>query len=165
MRGLTGVGQFTTADHNNFTEPMLTYLRMGSEVTNTPLHRVDPTGDHPSGESLRTAEAPFVHKIEDLQLSLGDTAREAFGFALRVAGFAAEVTVRWTPAQTVNDLEGWQTVQAKLDAGVPKAQAFLEAGYSDEQVEKWFGPEGEMPQPAPVPPAPPVVPSLPGNPT
>jgi hypothetical protein len=140
MQGLKGVGQFETADHHNFTEPMLTYLRMGSEVTNTPLHRIDPTGDHPSGESLRTAEAPFVHKVEDRQLSFGDTWRELFGFALRVAGHAsAEVTVRWTPAQTVNDLEGWQTVAQKLAAGVPAEQAFLEAGYSDEQVEAWFG--------------------------
>ncbi|HEY3689684.1 MAG TPA: phage portal protein [Pseudonocardiaceae bacterium] len=170
MRGLTGVGQFDTAQHQNFTEPMLTYLRFGSEVTNTPLHRIDPTGDAPSGQSLRAAEAPFVHKIEDLQLSFGDTWRELFGFSLRVAGIAAEVTVRWTPAQTVDDLEGWQTVAEKMDCGVPPAQAFLEAGYSDEQVEKWFGPEGEMPRPVPAPPPmptpapPPVsVPPLPAN--
>jgi len=139
MRGTTGVGQFDVADHGNFTEPMLVYLRMGSEVTNTPLHRVDPTGDAPSGESLRTAEAPFVHKIEDRQLSFGDTAREMFNFALLVHGTGGEVTVRWVPAQTVNDLEGWQTVAAKLTAGVPAEQAFLEAGYSNEQVEAWFG--------------------------
>jgi hypothetical protein len=140
MRGVTGVGQFQTADHHNFTDPMLVYLRMGAEITNTPLHRVDPTGDHPSGESLRTAEAPFIHKIEDRQLSYGDEAREMFTFALRVAGHAnPSVTVRWTPAQTVNDQEGWQTVQTKLTAGVPVEQAFLEAGYSDEQVEAWFG--------------------------
>jgi hypothetical protein len=161
MKGLTGVGQFDTAQHQNFTEPMLTYLRMGSEVTNTPLHRVDPTGDHPSGESLRTAEAPFVHKIEDRQLSFGDTWRELFDCALRMAGFGnAEVTVRWTPAQTINDLEGWQTVAEKLAAGVPPAQAFLEVGYSDEQVAKWFGTAGEMPRPVP----PPVVTLPPSNP-
>jgi hypothetical protein len=119
---------------------MLVYLRMGAEITNTPLHRVDPTGDHPSGESLRTAEAPFVHKVEDRQLSFGDTWRELFTFALRVAGHAnPDVTVRWTPAQTVNDQEGWLTVTTKLAAGVPAEQAFLEAGYSDEQVEAWFG--------------------------
>lgn len=140
LKGAKGVGQFDVADHGNFTDPMLTYLRMGAEITNTPLHRIDPTGDHPSGESLRTAEAPFVHKIEDRQLSFGDTWRELFVFALKVAGFAnPEVTVRWTPAQTVNDLEGWQTVAQKLAAGVPAEQAFLEAGYSDEQVEMWFG--------------------------
>ena len=140
MRGVTGVGQFETADHANFTDPMQVYLRMGAEITNTPLHRMDPTGDAPSGESLRTAEAPFVHKIEDRQLSYGDTTRELFTFALELAGFPnADVTVRWNPAQTVNDLEGWNTVAAKLAAGVPAEQAFLEAGYSDEQTDAWFG--------------------------
>jgi hypothetical protein len=164
MKGLKGVGQFETADHHNFTDPMLVYLRMGAEITNTPLHRIDPTGEHPSGESLRTAEAPFVHKVEDRQLSFGDTVREMFGFALRCAGHtAAEVTVRWTPAQTVNDLEGWQTVQAKITAGVPPRQAFLEAGYSDEQCDKWGVPDHPVPvaAPAPVPlvPVPPTAPT------
>lgn len=159
MKGLKGVGQFDTADHHNFTDPMLVYLRFGAEITNTPLHRVDPTGDHPSGQSLRTAEAPFVAKIEDLQLAFGDEAREMFGFALRVAGHpAAEVTVRWTPAQTVNDLEGWQTVAQKIAAGVPPRQAFLEAGYSDEQCDKWGVPDH------PVQMAPPVASLPPGNP-
>jgi hypothetical protein len=156
MKGVTGVGQFTTADHANFTEPMMSYLRLGAEITNTPLHRIDPSGDMPSGESFRASEAPFVHKVEDRQLMLGDTARETFTFALLVAGFpAADVTVRWTPAQTVNDLEGWQVVAQKIAVGVPKDQAFLEAGYSDEQVEAWFGPEGERPTPVPGPAAPP----------
>jgi hypothetical protein len=41
----------------------------------------------------------------------------------------------------VNDLEGWQTVQVKIAAGVPPRQAFLEAGYSDEQCDKWGMPD------------------------
>lgn len=152
MRGVNSVGQFQTADHHNFTDPMLVYLRMGAEITNTPLHRVDPTGDHPSGESLRTAEAPFIHKVEDRQLAYGDEARAMFAFALRVAGYDnAEVSVQWAPAQTVNDLEGWQTVGAKLAAGVPPRQAFLEAGYSEEQVEKWGVPDHPVPHPEPTP--------------
>jgi hypothetical protein len=96
-----------------------------------------------------------VHKIEDRQLSYGDTWRELFTFALLVSGIAgADVTVRWTPAQTVNDLEGWNTVLAKITAGVPKDQAFLEAGYSDEQVAAWFGASGDrpsLPVTAPIP--------------
>lgn len=140
MRGVQGVGQFDTAPPSNFTDPMLTYLRMGAEITNTPLHRIDPTGDAPSGESLRTAEAPFVAKVEDRQLSFGDTWAELFRFALALAGFdGVDVAVRWVPAETVNDLEGWQTVMAKLQAGVPPEQAFVEAGYSTDQVESWFG--------------------------
>lgn len=140
LRGFKSVGQFASADPANFTEPMLTYLRMGAQVTNTPLFRIDPTGSIPSGESRRVAEAPFVAKAEDRQLSFEDTWVELLEFALRMAGVtAAEVDVQWNPIQSADDLEGWQTLAAKLAAGLPPKQAFLEAGYSSEQVEEWFG--------------------------
>lgn len=139
MQGVQGVGQFETANPANFTEPMLTYLRFGAQITNTPLHRIDPTGEQPSGESLRTAEAPFVKACEDLRDSFEDTWEELLTFGLRVAGVsAASIDIQWQPAQSSNDLEGWQTVQAKLEAGLPPRQAFLEAGYSPEQVDDWF---------------------------
>lgn len=139
MQGISGVGQFQTADPATFTEPMLVYLRFGAQITNTPLHRIDPTGQQPSGEALRTAEAPFVKSCEDLMESFGDTWTELLTFALKVAGVSAtSVDVQWNPAQSVDDIEGWNTVAAKLAAGLPVKQAFQEAGYSGEQVDAWF---------------------------
>jgi hypothetical protein len=139
MQGISGVGQFQTADPATFTDPMLTYLRFGAQITNTPIHRIDPTGDQPSGESLRTSEAPFIKACKDLMESFGDTWEELFTFALKVAGVSvASVDVQWDPAQSVDDVEGWNTVTAKLAAGLPVKQAFLEAGYSQDQVDEWF---------------------------
>lgn len=144
MQGIQGVGQFDTAKPENFTAPMLTYLRFGAQITNTPIHRIDPTGDMPSGESLRTSEAPFVKACQDLMESFEDTWCELFTFALKVAGVAvSDIDVQWKPAQSVDDVEGWQTVAAKLAAGLPVRQAFLEAGYSQDQVEEWFGEEAD----------------------
>lgn len=137
MQGITSVGQFATADPANFTNPMLTYLRCMAQITNTPLHRIDPTGDAPSGESLRTAEAPFIRKVRDIQLSFGATKREALTFALRVAGIDAQVDVRWSPAASVDDETGWTTAGLKLDAGVPPRQVLMEAGYTSDQVDGW----------------------------
>lgn len=138
MRGVREMGQFSPAEPAVFTEPMLTYLRMGAEITNTPLHRIDPTGDQPSGQSLRASEAPFVAKIDDRILYYTDTAEEMFRFALLVAGFSdVAVNVQWAPPQTIDDLEGWQTVIAKLEAGVPFGQAMREAGYDADLVDQW----------------------------
>ena len=137
MQGITSVGQFAAADPNNFTAPMLTYLRCMAQITNTPLHRIDPTGDAPSGESLRTAEAPFIRKVRDRQLSFGATWREALVFALRVAGQAAEVDVRWAPAASTDDETGWTTAGLKLAAGVPLRQVLMEAGYTADQLDAW----------------------------
>ena len=139
MQGIQGVGQFDVAAPANFTDPMLTYLRFGAQITNTPLHRIDPTGEQPSGEALRTAEAPFVKACQDLMESFEDTWVELFTFALKVAGVTAtSVDVQWNPAQSVDDIEGWNTVAAKLAAGLPVKQAFMEAGYAAEQVDEWF---------------------------
>jgi len=144
MQGISGVGQFDVANPENFTAPMLTYLRFGAQITNTPIHRIDPTGEQPSGESLRTSEAPFVKACMDLMESFEDTWIELLTFALKVAGVAVtDIDVQWKPAQSVDDVEGWATVRATLDAGLPVRQAFLEAGYSQEQVEEWFGEEAD----------------------
>ncbi|WP_176734724.1 hypothetical protein, partial [Streptomyces sp. EN23] len=48
------------------------------------------------------------------------------------------VTVDWVPARSVSSAEGWQTVKAKIDAGVPRRQALMEAGYRAEQVDSWL---------------------------
>lgn len=140
MRGVNSVGQFNVAEPSVFIEPMLTYLRMGAELTNTPLHRVDPTGDHPSGESLRTAEAPFIKTVRSMQLSFGSTWREVFEFALHLVGVDNEsVTVQWAPAQTMEDKDFWEVAEKKAALGVPIDQILVEAGYTQDQVTAWLG--------------------------
>jgi hypothetical protein len=140
MQGVTEVGQFAEANPETFMGPLQVYLRAMAQLCVTPFHYFDPSGDAPSGESLRTAEGPFVKKIVNRQLSFGATWREIFEFALRITGVPdPKVTVHWKSPASVDDLTGWQTVQAKLDAGVPPAQAFQEAGYTKDQTDEWFG--------------------------
>jgi hypothetical protein len=141
LRGYKGVGQFDAADPAKFTDPMTLYLRFGAMITDTPVNRIDPTGAAESGESRRVAEGPFSAKIEDRQARYGDTIVELFEFILnKILGFPdVQVTVHWKSAKTVDDQEGWQTLLLKLQAGLPAAQAFLEAGYTEDQVKEWFG--------------------------
>lgn len=154
LQNVKGVGQFDPAVPATFTDPMLTYLRMGADLTNTPLHKVDPTGDHPSGESLRTAEAPFITKVKGLQRSFGTTYRETFDFAIRVArtlrGGAMSrervgVDLRWEPAASLDPAEMWEMAKLKKEAGLPLRQILLEAGYTADQVKEWYpsGTQGE----------------------
>ncbi|MFC5947066.1 phage portal protein [Pseudonocardia lutea] len=140
LRDVKGVGQFESAKPEVFTDPMLTYLRMGADITSTPLHRIDPTTVVPSGEAFRACEGPFVKKVNGLQRSFGATWEEAFTFALRVyqgAEVKTQVDVRWAPAQTVEDKDFWDTAKLKIEAGVPPYQVLLEAGYTAEQMAAW----------------------------
>lgn len=139
LRGYKAVGQLDAAKPEVFLDPILFEVRAMAQITTTPLHLFDPQGDVPSGESIRAKEAPFVKKVRNRQLSYGATWREVFVFALRLLGQPEPVVdVRWAPAATVEDQTGWQTTSLKVQNGVPRRQALLEAGYREEQVDEWL---------------------------
>lgn len=145
LQGVKGVGQFDQADPSIFTNPMTLYLRFGALITDTPLTRLDPTGAALSGEALRAMEAPFIKKVIDRQASYGETWAELIAFALSILGIDdADVDVHWKSPATVDDQTGWQTILTKLDAGLPVKQTFLEAGYTQDQVDEWFGDDDDI---------------------
>ncbi|MEV8610289.1 phage portal protein [Amycolatopsis sp. NPDC051373] len=138
QKGIKDFGQFDPADPHNFTDPAEFYLRCGATITNTPLHYFDPSGDVPSGESLKTAEAPFVKKVKTRIASFGDTWREIFQFALKLCGYPdMKVTVRWEPVESNDDASTWANTQSKQASGVPVKQTLMEAGYTESQVDEW----------------------------
>lgn len=144
LRGFKATGQYEPADPSVFFDPADWYIRALAHVTDTPAHLFDITGDAPSGESLRRKEAPLVDKVEERQKLFGATWTAAFTFALRLLGFVDPVVdVRWAPAATVDDTQGWLVVKAKIDAGVPVAQALVETGYRQEQVDAWLSESDE----------------------
>lgn len=133
------VGQFDPAQMDAFLQPIGFYVRAMAASTATPMRFFDPQAQVPSGEALRADEAPLAQRIADFEELAGETWQEALVFAARVAGFeipAPDVT--WGPVQTVNDREGWDTVKAKQEAGVPARQALTEAGYTSDLVEGWL---------------------------
>lgn len=139
LRGFKSVGQFDAAQPQVFLDPIMFNVRAMAQITTTPLHLFDPQGDAPSGESVRSKEAPFTRKCRNRQLSFGSTHREVWVFNLRQLGIPdAVVDVRWVPAATIDDQAGWQTVGEKVRNGVPRAQALMEAGYRKEQVDEWL---------------------------
>ena len=129
------VGQFPTADVDNFLKPLETYIRAMAALTQTPIHHFQGMGDAPSGESLRAAEAPLVKKVKDRIQNFDPTYQEALTFALLVEGIeVSEVTLSWANPESHDDSDTWVTAKAKLDAGVPFRQVMKEAGYSEAQV-------------------------------
>ncbi|MET9517425.1 phage portal protein [Streptomyces sp. NPDC002994] len=139
LRGFKAVGQFDAANPDVFLDPIQFNVRAMAQITDTPLRMFDPQSNQRSGESYREEDGPFISKIDNRQMSYGATTHEAFTFALRRLGVPDPViSVDWVPARSVTDAQGWQTVQAKIDAGVPRKQALMEAGYRAEQVDTWL---------------------------
>ncbi len=138
MEGVKTVGQFAVADPENFLKPLQIYMRLMAQVTSTPLHYFDPSGDTPSGESLRASEGPLNKKVEDRQQRFGSTWSEIFSFALLILGYPdKKVEVRWASAGTIEDIDGWKTVALKIANGVPVRVALLHAGYTADQLDVW----------------------------
>lgn len=132
------VGQFDPADVEAFLKPLSFYARAMAASTATPLRFFEPSGDVPSGESLRADDAPLTHRIADLAELFGEVWQEVLAFAAVAAGSPLPtVDVQWSPVQTVDDETGWRTVKAKQDAGVPVRQTLTEAGYLSDLVEGW----------------------------
>jgi hypothetical protein len=145
LKNVKSAGQFAVADPKVFTDPMDRYVKAMAQVTTTPFHFFDSTGDAISGQSRQEADLPFTKKVRNRQLSFGATWRESMEFALLIAGFeGVDVQVQWASPTRVDDLAGWQTIKAKVDAGVPLRQALQEAGYTAEQVAEWLPDDGDL---------------------
>lgn len=143
LPGVKSVGEFSAASSSNFTDPAAFYLRMLAQTTETPLHMIDDSADEPSGEARRRKEAPLTEKIKNRAALFAQVWGDIYAFALKVAGLDGhEVVVKFAPAEVVSDAEGWSTIKAKIEAGVPVRQALAEAGYTTDQIDEWY-PEGE----------------------
>lgn len=138
LDGMKAVGQFEAAQPNVFLEPAQNLIRLMAQITETPLHAFDPSGDTPSGESLRVAEAPLVKKAINRERMLNSPIQETWKFVLKVREVpVTKIDVRFAPAQAATGKDDWETIGLKQAAGVPKDKTLIEAGYDAEEVATW----------------------------
>lgn len=137
--GVKNVGQWEPGDPANILEPADWWAKAMAQTTETPMHRMFPTGDRPSGESLRVEEAPLVKRVEHRQQVYGATIVDMLEFALWIlTGQKYTVEISWKPAASYDDEVEWTVAKLKQDAGVPMDVALMEAGYEPEVVAKWM---------------------------
>jgi hypothetical protein len=136
MNGVQKMGQFEPADPAVFWTPIKDTIRSMASLTSTPLHYFEKTGNIPSGNALRTAEAPLLKKVADRETAFGYAWRDLFRFCLKVEGFKSDVLVHWKAIESLDELERWDVTLKKINAGLSHRQALLEGGYPADQVDK-----------------------------
>lgn len=146
LKGIDKVGEFSPADHKVFTEPVKDFVRQMASITNTPLHYFEKSGNVPSGEALRTAESPLLKKVEDRQISFGNTWRDLFRFVLAIEGIQSDVQVRWQTNESMDSLDAWEVAVKKRVVGVTLEQVLLEMGYDAEVAANIAAAEDSMTQ-------------------
>lgn len=132
-------GQFDAADIAKYVNMAESYRTEIARVSRTPLHYILPSGDWPSGEALKTAEAPFTAKVLDRQVAFGNVWEDVLRLALKMQGNSSEfrLTALWKDPAPRSELDFAQVAVIKNELGVPKKQLQEEFGYSPEEVLKF----------------------------
>lgn len=111
-----------------------------SSRTRTPAHYLPrPTGNYPSGESLKAAETGLVATVDDMQGSFGGAVRATTSYAFEIEGdqarAAAVKQVNWRTAESRSESEFVDSLVKKLSIGVPHEQLWIDYGYSPQQID------------------------------
>lgn len=131
-------GDFDVADLTQFLKVGADYDAKISNVARIPAHWLTMTMENPpSGEALKTAEAPFVAKLQDRQIAFGNVWEDIFSLGLRQINPSREVNnlkAVWKSAELRSDLEVATVSTAKAAVGVPEEKLWSEMGYTDSEI-------------------------------
>lgn len=144
------VGQFQVADTGNFLKATESLIKQMASVCDIPAHYFDRSGQMPSGESFRRAEAPLNKKLDDRLQLFGAAWHEFLNYCLVLNGQAeTDAYVTFDPPEVASDKESWDTAMVQQSAGVSVEQTLKERGYDDKLIAEFLGtaapPEAEVP--------------------
>lgn len=107
-----------------------------ARVSATPVHWLLMTGNFPSGESQKTASAPFTAKLTDRQRSNGAGHAEAVSIMFQLMGIKDPllIDVDWESAEPRSDREQAEIGKMMADAGVPLEIAARIMGLDPEDI-------------------------------
>lgn len=136
------VGQFDATDLGQFLRVQEKFWASTARVSGTPLHYFFITsGDFPSGEAQKAAEARFSTRIEDCHTSFGNNWEDVIEFAMQIDGVyqeGLELSAMWDDASPRSQSELADTAVKKKAIGVPRSQLLREQGYSDEEIDRFL---------------------------
>jgi hypothetical protein len=143
-------GQFNAADLSQLIEVGESFRKEIARVARIPLHflTIGQT-TFPSGEALKTAEAPLMAKVKDRQIAWGAVWVRVVKLWLLLSGRMAEgdkraVKAKWVDTSPRSEKEEAEAEQTQVDTivtkvkelGVSRQQGQRELGYSDRKIEE-----------------------------
>ena len=134
-------GEFTAGDLTQIIGFLDNCRHEVARISRTPAHLfLLNTGDFPSGEALRTAEAPLLSKASASQAFIGDVWEDAMKFAYFVeTGIDVgdlEVTSTWQGSMQYTQKEYVDTLAVMRTFGLSEREALRLLDYTDEQIDE-----------------------------
>ena len=138
-------GQFDPSDLSQFLNVQDKFRMEIARVSRTAIHfLMMQTGDFPSGESLKTAESPFLAKVMDRMESYGNVWQDVMLFALLIANTTAsadDVVPDWRDPAPKSAKEQAETTEIKQRIGVPLETLLKELDYTDAEIQEMLANE------------------------
>jgi len=131
-------GQFDPASLQGFLAVQDSFRAEVARVSGTPLHYLMLSGEFPSGEAMKTAEARLVKKVEDRQTAFGNVWEDALRLCVAIAGGPADAPLSaiWESAESRDERLEAETATLKKELGVSTEQLLRELGYTPDQIEQ-----------------------------
>jgi hypothetical protein len=132
----TQFGQFAAADIAKFIQVSESLRKEMARVSRTPMHYFSLEGAFPSGEALKTADAPLTSKVTTKTESWGAVWSDAMRFALQIAGKGDfEPEPKWLNTEVRNQKDEIENASMKADKlSIPLEVVWRELGYTTEQI-------------------------------
>jgi hypothetical protein len=135
------VGTLEPGDVTQLQEAADRELKTIAGLLGIPMHLIWPAGGLPSGESLKTAEARLVSKLQDRTVALGNGWEDVQYLAIRLANVFgnaglpedAMCTTQWAPLETRSELTDEQVMGLKKD-DLSWHQRMVERNYTEEDI-------------------------------
>jgi hypothetical protein len=132
-------GQFQVGDMSQYLDVQKELQFDIAKISRTPLHYLMLLGAPPSGEALKTLEAPFVKKCIDRQVSLGNTWEDALSFAVLIqTGQDVRLQAEWESPAPQSELELADVAIQWKAADVPDEAIWEKLGFPAEQIQTWL---------------------------
>jgi hypothetical protein len=133
----TSVGEFTESTLEGFVAAITLLTQHVATMTQTPPHYFFLRGEFPSGESIQSAEAGLVAKVEDKQVIFGESWERVMRLAFAVQGDARagaeDCETIWRDPRLRPEGVVVDAASKKFAMGVPLRQLLEDMGYSPQQ--------------------------------
>ncbi len=139
-KGKGTIGEFSAADLVQYNTVVESFDKRISRVSRVPTHYLEMTGDFPSGEALRMAEAPFVKKMDDRVRAAGPTWAAVMRYAARLTGAdvpPGKVKPKWEPVAPLTDQEQLNAAVIKRrDLDYPLEEVLTDMGTNPTHIKR-----------------------------
>ncbi len=130
----TMAGQFSAMDLGNYLQAINKLSADIGVITRTPRHYFFlQTGD-PSGDALRTMEAPLIRKVSRLLATLRPAWRDLVQFLLELKGQTVrsrDVIIEFDPLATVQPATQSEVRRSSKEVGIPTKTSLRAEGWTD----------------------------------